>query len=102
MTTIELLTGAGLYPLREADIVSPLLSWLKHAAARVLIFIDGLDELAAFTKRLRNCPVITDLNQKADPTDLCLNILRGNLLSGATIVSASRPFAGLNTLPFEV
>ena len=101
MTGIELLTLAGLYQVAEGGLVKPLSSWLQHAAGKVLIMIDGLDEVAGFATRLKDCPIISDLTQKAHPIDLCLNILRGNLLPGVTVISASRPFAGLDALQFD-
>ena len=98
VTAIELLTVYGLFQLMAEGSHQVLCSWLKNAAGRVVIMVDGLDELAGFSKKIKNTPKITDLNQKAHPLELCINILRGDLLPGCTLICTSRPFAGLSSL----
>ena len=95
MTAIELLTSYSLFQLTAEGSHQILYSWLKNAAGRVAILVDGLDEIAGFSERLKNCPKITDLSQKAHPVDLCINIIRGDLLPDCTILCTSRPFTGL-------
>ena len=98
VTAVELFTVYGLFQLRAGDRHQVLCSWLKHAAGRVVIMVDGLDELAGFSKKIENTPKITDLNQKAHPLELCINIIRGDLLPGCTLICTSRPFTGLSSL----
>ena len=98
ISAIELLTLYGLFQLTAEGSQQVLYSWLKIAADRVVILMDGLDEIAEFSEKVKNCPKITDLNQKAHPIDLCINIIRGDLLPGRTIIYMSRPFTGLSTL----
>ena len=98
VTAIELFTVYGLFQLMAGDSHQVLCSWLKNAAGKVVILLDGLDELAGFSKKNKNTPKITDLNQKAHPLELCINILRGDLLPGCTLICTSRPFTGLSSL----
>ena len=98
ISAIELLTLYGFFQLTTEGSQQVLYSWLKNAADRVVILVDGLDEIAGFSQKLKNCLQITDLNQKAHPIDLCINIIRGDLLPGCTIIFTSRPFTGLCTL----
>ena len=98
VTTVELFTVYGLFQLMAGDSHQVLCSWLRNAAGKVVILLDGLDELAGFSKKIKNTPKITDLNQKAHPLELCINILRGDLLPGCTLICTSRPFTGLNSI----
>ena len=98
VTTVELFTVYGLFQLMAGDSHQVLCSWLKNAAGRVVIMVDGLDELAGFSKKIKNTPKISDLNQKAHPLELCINILRGDLLPGCTLICTSRPFTGLSSI----
>ena len=98
MTALDLLTLYGLFRLTTKSTQDVLHSWMNNAKARVLIFIDGLDEILGFSNKFRCAPKITDLYQRAHPIDLCINILRGDLLQGCTVVCTSRPFAGLTCL----
>ena len=50
---------------------------------------------------MRHAPKVTTLDHKAHPIDLCINILRGDLLPGCTVICTSRPFAGLSYLSTE-
>ena len=98
MTALDFLTLYGLFRLTTESTQDVLRSWMNNAKARVLIFIDGLDEILGFLNKFRYAPKITDLYQKAHPIDICINILRGDLLPGCTVVCTSRPFAGLACL----
>ena len=98
VTTVELFTVYGLFQLMAGDSHQVLCSWLRNAAGKVVILLDGLDELAGFSKKIKNTPKITELNQKANPLELCINILRGDLLPGCTLICTSRPFAGLSSI----
>ena len=98
ISAIELLTLYSLFQLTADGSQQVLYSWLKSAADGLVILMDGLDEIAGFSQQMKNCPQITDPNQKAHPIDLCINIIRGNLLPGCTIIFTSRPFTGLCTL----
>ena len=98
VTAIELLTVYGLFQMIAGGSHQVLCSWLKNVASRVVVMVDGLDELAGFSKKIKNTPKITDLNQKAHPLELCINILRGDLLPGCTLICTSRPFTGLSSL----
>ena len=98
VTAIELFTAYGLFQLMAGGSHQVLCSWLKNAAGRVVIMVDGLDELAGFSKKIENTPKITDLNQKAHPLELCINIIRGDLLPRCTLICTSRPFTGLSSL----
>ena len=98
VSAIELLTLYGLFQLTGEGSQQVLYSWLKIAADGLVLLMDGLDEIAKFSEKLKNCPQITDLNQKAHPIDVCINIIRGNLLPGCTIIFTSRPFTGLCSL----
>ena len=98
VTTVELFTVYGLFQLMAGDSHQVLCSWLRNAAGKVVILLDGLDELAGFSKKIKNTPKITELNQKAHPLELCINILRGDLLPGCTLICTSRPFTGLNSI----
>ena len=98
MTAIELLTLYGLFQVSGEEVRNTLCSWLNNAAGRVVVFVDGIDEILGFAQKFNNAPKIVDLNQKAHPIDLCVNILRGDLLPGCTVICTSRPFAGLCAL----
>ena len=97
---IELLSLYGLFHIAEADIQCSLNSWLTNGANRVILLIDGIDEISQFASRMMHCSKISNLNQKAHPVDLCINFLQGNLLPGCTIICTSRPFSGLRQLTF--
>ena len=101
MTAIELLCLYGLFCMAEAGSLNLLTSWLQNGAKRVILLIDGIDEVSGFASRMTNAPTILNLNQKANPVDLCMNILSGNLLSGCTIICTSRPFSGLKQVTFQ-
>ena len=98
VTTVELFTVYGLFQLMAGNSHQVLCSWLRNAAGKVVMMVDGLDELAGFSNKIKNTPKITDLNQKAHPLELCINILRGDLLPGCTLICTSRPFTGLSSL----
>ena len=101
MTAIELLSLYGLFCVAEAGSLNLLTSWVKNGAKRVILLIDGIDEVSGFASRMKNAPTILGLNQKANPVDLCMNFLSGNLLSGCTIICTSRPFSGLKQVTFH-
>ena len=98
LTAIELLTLYGLFQVTAEGGQKVLCSWLKKAAERTIILLDGVDEILGFAQKLASTPKITDLNQKAQPIDICINILRGDLLPGCTVICTSRPFSGLSRL----
>ena len=98
ITITELLALYGLFQLTGEVSHQVLSAWLRNAAGRVVILVDGLDEIANFSQKLINCPKITDLNQRAHPIDLCINIVRGHLLPECTVICTSRPFTGLSSL----
>ena len=98
VTAVKLFTVYGLFQLTAEDSHQVLCSWLKNAAGRVVIMVDGLDEIAGFSTKKKNTPKISDLNQKAHPLELCINILRGDLLPGCTLICTSRPFTGLSSI----
>ena len=101
ITVIELLTLYGLFQLTAVSSQNLLCKWIKNSKCRVLFLIDGLDEILGFSNKVKHAPKITTLDHKAHPIDLCINILRGDLLPGCTVVCTSRPFAGLSNLNTE-
>ena len=101
ITVIELLTLYGLFQLTAVSSQNLLCKWIKNSKCRVLFLIDGLDEILGFSNKVKHAPKITTLDHKAHPIDLCINILRGDLLPGCTVVCTSRPFAGLSYLNTE-
>ena len=98
MTVVELLLMYGLFQLTTENSQKVLSAWLKNARSRIVVLIDGVDEISGFSHRFKNSQKITDLNQRAHPIDLCINILRGDLLPGCTLICTSRPFTGLSVL----
>ena len=101
MTVIELLTIYSFFQMTAVSSQNVLCKWMKNSKYKMLLLIDGLDEILGFSNKLRHALKITTLNHKAHPIDLCINILRGDLLPGCTVVSTSRPFAGLSYLNTE-
>ena len=98
MTANELLTLYGLCQLTTGASKQVLGSWLRNAAGRVILLMDGVDGILGFSQKFKDTPKITDLNKKAHPVDLCINILRGDLLPGCTVICTSKPFIGLSNL----
>ena len=98
MTANELLTLYGLCQLTMGASKQVLGSWLRNAAGRVILLLDGVDGILGFSQKFKNTPKITDLNEKAHPVDLCINILRGDLLPGCAVICTSKPFIGLSNL----
>ena len=96
MTAIELLTMYGMFEVGTSGIQNVLCAWLQNSVRRTIILVDGVDEILRFAEKFDNSPKITDMKQKANPIDLCINILRGDLLPGCTIVCTSRPFTGIS------
>ena len=101
ITVIELLSLYGLFQLTAVSSQNLLCKWIKNSKYRVLFLIDGLDEILGFSNKVKHAPKITTLDHKAHAIDLCVNILRGDLLPGCTVVCTSRPFAGLSYLNTE-
>ena len=98
ISAIELLTLYGLFQLTTEGSQQVMCSWLKRAAGSVVILMDGLNEIARFSQKFNTCPQITDLNEKAHPISLIMNILYGSLLPGCTLICTSRSFEGLRSL----
>ena len=98
MTVVELLLMYGLFQLTTESSQKVLGAWLKNARSRIIVLIDEVHEISGFSDRFKNSEKITDLNQRAHPIDLCINILRGDLLPGCTLICTSRPFTGLSVL----
>lgn len=101
ITLVELLTTYGLYKTCKEARRHLTGHWLNHHSRKVLLEIDGLDEVRHITKRIEHAPIICDVNDRCHPLDLVVNILRGNLLPQATLIVASRPFLGLKELVKE-
>ena len=57
---------------------------------RYLVDLDGLDEIFEFSVMYENSSSQYDVDQKTDWSDIIVNVLRGNLLPEATVVSFSR------------
>lgn len=95
ISLVELLKSYTLY--KTSMPANRLLSslWLRNNDVRVMLQVDGLDEISDFSARMRNTPIITKLEENAHPLTLCINILRGNLLKRSTLVCTSRHFLGL-------
>ena len=98
MTANELLTLYGLCQLTTGASKEVLGSWLRNAAGRVILLMDGVDGILGFSQKFKDTQKITDLNKKAHPVDLCINILRSNLLPGRAVICTSKPFIGLSNL----
>ena len=98
MTVVELLLMYGLFQLTTENSRKVLSAWLENAKGRIIVLIDRVDEISGFSHRFINSQKITGLNQRAHPIDLCINILRGDLLPGCTLICTSRPFTGLSSL----
>ena len=98
MTVVELLLMYGLFQLTTESSQKVLGAWLKNARSRIIVLIDEVHEISGFSDRFKNSEKITDLDQRAHPIDLCINILRGDLLPGCTLICTSRPFTGLSVL----
>ena len=57
---------------------------------RHLFDLDGLDEIFKFSVMYENSRSQYDVDQETDWSDIIVNVLRGNLLPEATVVSFSR------------
>ena len=57
---------------------------------RCLFDLDGLDEISEFSEKYENSGSQYDVDQETDWSDIIVNVLRGNLLPEATVVSFSR------------
>ena len=52
--------------------------------------LDGLDEIFEFSEMYKNNSTHYDIDQEIHWSDIIVNVLRGNLLRQATVVSFSR------------
>ena len=57
---------------------------------RHLFDLDGLDEIFEFSVMYENSSSQYDVDQETDWSEIIVNVLRGNLLTEATVVSFSR------------
>ena len=75
----------------------PAVQWLEKNMEKVVIFTDGIDEVADFSRLFKYTRELS-LDSRATPLEWCINLMRRNVLQDSTLFLISRPFSALQKL----
>ena len=89
------------YTLDPPDSSQPSVEWLKNNQEKILLFTDGIDELADLSRLFRDTRKLP-IDKEGTPLEWCINLMRRNVLQQSTMLMISRPFKGLEELQYDV
>lgn len=91
ISLIDMLKKYNLYRSKKGHLYP---EWLLSNQMRVIVSLDGLDEMNLSRDDFQNAPEITDISEASSPLDIAINLIRGKLLPGSTLINCSRHLQG--------